>query len=320
MSVLLQPNEIRSMTAQAVRRLVEAGDGDCALLYLALLEWDEYGKAQRALHWGDDRLSAAQQRLAGLGLVASEPAPVAPRPEQTEELPRYSRKDIADALEREPEFCGLYREVERLLGRGLSDADLEALYTIYDGLALPTEVVLLLVTYMIHRARQQSGKPRAVPRMSQIRTEAFRWKRRGIDNAEAADGYIRAQQQVESREWAILSAVGVAEPRPAVEKERNFIESWVELGISDELISMAYERTIYSKGKMNWPYVNKILMAWHQAGWRTPEQVKAGDKLPRRGAPPKVERKQEDYQPSAQRIRESGDWLDEFLRQQGKGE
>lgn len=318
MSVLLQPNEIRSMTAQAVRRLVEAGDGDCALLYLALLEWNEYGKAQRALHWGDDRLNVAQQRLARLGLVAGDPIPVTSQPEQTEKLPQYSRKDIADALEREPEFCGLYREVERLLGRGLSDADLETLYTIYDGLALPTEVVLLLVTYVVHRVRQQSGKPGAVPRMSQIRTEAFRWKRRGIDNAEAADGYIRAQQQVESREWAILSAVGVAEPRPAVEKERAFIESWVELGISDELIAMAYERTIYSKGKMNWPYVNKILMAWHQAGWRTPEQVKAGDKLPHRVATPKAERKQEDYQPSEERIRKNTERLKRILEEQGE--
>ena len=38
MSVLLLPNEVLSMTAQAARRLVDAGDGDCALLYLALLQ------------------------------------------------------------------------------------------------------------------------------------------------------------------------------------------------------------------------------------------------------------------------------------------
>ena len=38
MSALLMPNDILSMTAQAARRVVELGDGDCALLYLALLE------------------------------------------------------------------------------------------------------------------------------------------------------------------------------------------------------------------------------------------------------------------------------------------
>ena len=37
MPALLMPSEILSMSAQAARRLVEAGEGDGALLYLALL-------------------------------------------------------------------------------------------------------------------------------------------------------------------------------------------------------------------------------------------------------------------------------------------
>ena len=37
MSALLLPNEILSMSAQAARLVVESGDGDGALLYLALL-------------------------------------------------------------------------------------------------------------------------------------------------------------------------------------------------------------------------------------------------------------------------------------------
>ena len=37
LSTLLLPNEILSMSAQAARLLVESGDGDGALLYLALL-------------------------------------------------------------------------------------------------------------------------------------------------------------------------------------------------------------------------------------------------------------------------------------------
>lgn len=318
--MLLQPNEIRSMSAQAIRRIVEAGDGDAALLYLALLEWNEYGKAQRALHWGDERLSAANRRLVELELVSAESAPAPVKEEREAEMPHYTRKDVLDAVEREPEFCGLYREVERLLGRELGDADLVALYAVYDHLAMPAEVILLLVGYMIHAARQ-GGKVGATPRMSQISSEAHRWKRRGLDSAEAVETYLRLQQQVDRREWEILSAVGVTDFRPAVEKERNFIASWVEMGISTDLIAMAYERTVYSKGRMNWPYVNKILLAWHQAGWRTPEEVKAGDKPPRRAAAAaKPGRQQENYQPSEQSIRESGNWLDEFLQQQKKGE
>lgn len=319
MPALLLPNEILSMSAQAVRRLVEAGEGDCALLYLALLEGSDAPKAQKDLHWGEARLAAAWRRLVDLGLAAEESVPApAEKQEPVETTVQYSRKDLADALTNEPEFCALYHEVERLLGRPLSDVDLQSLYTVYDGMAMPAEVILLLVNHKIHAVRRQKQNPGAVPRMSQIRSEAALWKRLGLDTAEAAEAHLRWQQQVDRREWAILSAVGVTERRPAVEREREYIGSWVELAISDDLIAMAYERTVYQKGQMNWPYLNKILMSWHQAGFRTPEQVKAGDKPAAKRSAPKGGKQGETYQPTAERIQKNSDWLDEFLRQQGK--
>lgn len=317
MPALLLPNEILSMSAQAARRLVEAGEGDCALLYLALLDGGDTEKARRALHWEDVRLGAACRRLAELGLIAADSVPAPAVQEPAEELPQYTRRDVADAMAREPEFMGLYREVENRMGRPLSDADLQTLYAVYDGMALPAEVILLLVNYVIRAVRRRTGKPGALPRMSQIKSEAARWKRLGLETAESVDGYIRRQELVNSREWAILSAVGVDKPRAAVADERRFIASWVELEFSDELISMAYERTVFQKGCMNWSYMNKILLNWHQAGYRTPEQVKAGDKPAKPGGK-KPAGKPVDYQPTAERIQKNADWLDEFLEQQGK--
>lgn len=320
MPALLLPNEILSMSAQAARRLVETGDGDCALLYLALLESGDTGKAQRSLHWSESHLAAVYAKLAGLGMVDAGRAPVQEEKRQTAELPVYSRNDVIEALQREPDFCNLYREVERLLGRNLGDADLQTLYGIYDGLALPSEVILLLVNHKIHTLRRQKQNPGAMPRMTQIRSEASYWKRLGLDSVGVAEEYLRRQELVNSREWAILSAVGVTEQRYAVEKEREFIDRWVEMGFADELISLAYQRTVYQKGQMNWPYMNKILMSWHQEGWNTVEQVKAGDKPSQKKNPPRQRPKQPDYQPTAERIRKNGDWLDAFLEQQQKGE
>lgn len=319
MPALLLPNEILSMSAQAAQRLVEAGEGDCALLYLALLDGSDAPKAQRALHWGDARLAAAWRRLVELGLAAEESTPVPVRRQELDEnLPQYSRQDLVDALTNEPDFCALFHEVERLFGRPLSDMDLQTLYTIYDGLALPAEVIFLLVNHKIHTVRRQKQNEGAMPRMTQIRSEAAYWKRLGLDTAEVAEEYLRKQQQVDHREWSILSAVGVTTQRPAVEREREYIKNWVELGISDELIAMAYERTVYQKGQMNWPYIHKILLSWHQAGFRTPEQVKAGDKPANKRPAPKGGKQNEDYQPSLERIRKNDEWLDEFLKQQGK--
>jgi hypothetical protein len=43
---------------------------------------------------------------------------------------------------------------------------------------------------------------------------------------------------------------------------------------------MAYERTCLNTGGMNWPYMNKILIRWHEAGLHTADQVQNGDRKP----------------------------------------
>lgn len=320
MAALLLPNEILSMSAQAARLLVESGDGDSALLYLALLECG--GDADRAaarLRWEEERMAPVWSRLAALGLARPREHSLTAPPRADDRLPEYGRAEVAAALEKEPPFQDLCREMESRLGRVFSDNDLRCLYTMYDYLALPPEVILQLTGWVVRRERRQKNNPAACPRMPGIQREAFKWKRLGLDTLERAEDYLRRQEAVDSREWAVLSAVGVTQRRPAVERERAYIDSWVEMGVSDELIRMAYERTVYRKGAMNWPYVNKILQAWHAAGYKTPQQVEEGDKPPAR-----VERRPKgqpkDFQPTRERIEENGDWLDRFLAEQKKGE
>lgn len=312
-SPLLVQNEIVSMTAETARKLIAAGDGDCALLYLTLLNGGEMDGAKRELHWEDARLNSAYSRLADLGLVARENRP-APRREEdlTGHLPEYSRQDITRALSDEPEFKGLYEDVERIWGFSLSDADLKGLYLVYDGLAMPREVVLLMAQFVLHQV--QRHKTNARPRMVQLKQEAFRWKRLGLTTVETAEEYLKKQESVDAREWDILSAVGIRDRRPAVERERQYINSWTDMNISDELIAMAYERTVFKKGAMNWAYMNQILQSWHRSGWRTAEEVRANDKPPKRagrtGTTP-----QETYQPSAEQIRKDQEWLDRVFEE-----
>ncbi len=319
MTPLLLPSEILSMSAQAARLLVESGDGDGALLYLALLECGGDGdKAAARLRWQEARLRPAWERLAGLGLAQPPSSAPPPPPRQDDRPPEYTRGDVAAALEKEPDFQGLCRELEGMLGRVFTDSDLRCAYTIYDHLGLPPEVILLLAGWAVRRERRAKNSPAACPRMPQIQRMAFQWKRLGLDTLERAEDYLRRQEAVDGREWAVLQAVGVAERRPAVEREREYIAAWVGMGLSDELIRMAYERTVYQKKAMNWPYMNKILLSWHQAGYKTPQQAEAGDKPPRRSAAG-VKAPPRDFQPSQERIQKNNDWLDQFLEEQQRG-
>ena len=318
MSALLLPNEILSMSAQAARLLVESGDGDGALLYLALLECGgDRDRAAARLRWGEERLRPAWECLARLEMAPAPCDAPAPAPKQDDRLPEYSRSAIAAAMEQEPVFQSLCREMEGRLGRIFSDNDLKCLYTIYDYLALSPEVILLLTGWAVQRERRQKNNPAVFPRMPQIQKEAFRWKRLGVDTPERAEEHLRRQELIDEREWEILSAVGITDRRPAVEREREYIAGWVERELSDELIRLAYERTVFKKGAMNWPYMNKILRSWHEAGYQTPAQVEAGDRPPQRGKP--AQAKPRDFQPTQERIQKNNDWLDKFLEEQKKG-
>ena len=70
-------DESVTLTAQAVRRLLEKGDGDAALLYLALLR--HHGTVQPRslageLRWDRLRIEAAEGTLRELELVAPQEA------------------------------------------------------------------------------------------------------------------------------------------------------------------------------------------------------------------------------------------------------
>ena len=321
MTALLMPNEILSLSAQAARRLIQSGSGDCALLYLALLECGgDPEKARCALKWSNDRLNAAFSALGGMGLVSAQPLPTS-APSPAEELPpEYTRADLLTALEKESAFSDLCRTTEQYLGKPMSETDLKSLYTVYDYLALPGEVILLLLHWCALETERKYGQGRR-PRMTAVKKEAFRWKRLGLDTAESVEEFLRKQQALTARERDILPLLDI-HGRPPVEREREYIAAWVDMGFADDAIRLAYERTLFQKQQMNWPYMNSILKRWHQAGFHTAAQAEAGDKPPRRTAAPGIPRTAapqpaaDDRQASAQRLKGDMAWMDEFLSNQ----
>ena len=60
--------------------------------------------------------------------------------------------------------------------------------------------------------------------------------------------------------------------------EERYAKSWLEMGISEELIGLAYEKTCVNTGGLSWPYMNKILSSWHAAGYKTAADVQNQDR------------------------------------------
>ena len=314
MEALVLPERILSLSAGAAERLISAGDGDAALLYLALLRGGGTAAARQGLGWTDGRCAAALEALVQLGLARGNVEQAA-APAPPDEPPDYQRSDLMLALERDGAFASLQKAVEAALGKPLSEADLKALYTIYDYLSFPPELVYALVGWCVAEAERKYGPGRR-PRMPTVKKEAFRWKRLGVDTPKAAEEFLRAQQALWGREAEILPLLDIRD-RPAVAREREYIAGWIDMGFENGAIRLAYERTVLQKQSLNWAYMNAILKRWHAAGLHTAAQVETGDKPPvsggrRPGGMPK------DVQPTPERIQKNADWLDEFLAGQEK--
>lgn len=272
-----------TLPVERVDALLKSGQGDAALLYLAL---QRFGRGvteeelEKLLPISRLRIDAAEKTLQELGLL---PRPTTPPPAPAEERPVYSAEDIAALLTDNEGFRLLIPQTEQQLGKKLRTADLQILAGLYDDMAMPADVIYLLVCHCVERAKRQWGEGRR-PTLRQIEKEGYRWAQLGIYDQTAAAAYLKRWTERESRTGAYMQALCLPQ-RPPVESERRYILDWMEKGFPPETVAMAYERTVLYKKDLNWRYLNGILNRWHQSGWHTPQQIERGEKRKPSSAP-----------------------------------
>ena len=274
------------LSGPAAARLIRRGDGDAALLYIAVLRSRGTGEEETlraALGWPEDRFRRALSVLAGEGLVAlpqgTETAPAVPAsaaaltpPERQVE---YTRADMARALEG-AEFAGLTAAVEEKLGKKLTTPDLAVLLGLYDQVGLPADVIFLLVGFCVERAARQYGPGRR-PTLRQIEREGYAWARLGLMTQESAAAYIKDYQQRRKALPELMRLLRLGDRQPGPSEER-YLLSWAGMGFDQAVIELAYDKTLLKCKELKWPYMNKILTSWHQKDLHTLSEVEAGDR------------------------------------------
>lgn len=271
-----------SIDNTAADRLIAAGNGDAALLYLYLLRaagvYDPAAAGQ-ALHWKRDRLDTALAQLQELGLISGALLPRHEEPvPQPDQAPEYSAADIVSELQdKSSPFPALLHEVEQVLGKRLTNNQTATLLELYDHVGLPPEVLLMLVNWLNERNRKKYGAGKRLS-MSYVKQVGYQWKERGYDTLEAADEYIKSYDLRESQEGGLLAALGIFGRRASVSESR-FIAQWLDWHFPPESVAEAYDITVTGLGRMDWRYCNAILRRWHEKGLHTPEEVRAERRL-----------------------------------------
>ena len=270
----LKEEESITLSAATLKRLIGGGNGDAALLYLAILHSHgaaEAEKLAKILSWDEKRVRAAEQALYEMQLVGAPEKPL-PEPPQTQEMPDYTREDIMRKLEGDGRFACLLREVEHKLGP-LSIPSVKKLLGLYENLGLPADVVYTLVNYCIAKKAQQFGEGR-LPNMREIEKEGYVWARKELFSIEKASEYMKREQALRGRYPEYMAALQM-QGRASAPSEEKYLSAWAEMGFPADTVSEAYDRTILHCHEFRWPYCNGILKRWHEKGLHTLAEVKA---------------------------------------------
>jgi len=283
----LPGTETVTLSGQTIDKLLRAGDGDAALLYLYILKTQ--GKsttadAETALAKTPGDIAAAMAVLSRLGLVKLEADAQGPANEAMvgadsgapEDGPnKFTVEDMKRELETGSVFHSLVEEVQRSLGKIMSPDELTRLFGIYDSLRMAPEVILQLITHCITESRGRSNG--RMPSMRYIEKAAYTWEREGIFSLDKAEEYIKALEARKSARGEIRRALQIRD-RELSESEKRYVDKWIGMGFNADAVAIAYDRTIMKTGDRAWPYMDSIIANWHGRNLRTPQEISDKDR------------------------------------------
>ena len=288
MKFILPGPETVTLAGQTVDKLIRAGNGDAALLYLYILKTHGKGtsaEAAAALGKNPGGIATAMALLSRLGLVKLDDGTAQSEQEAITEAPpkppiddprQYTIDEIKGELEPGSEFHMLIQETQSSLGKILSPDELLRLYGIYDSLRMPPEVVLQLITHCIAESRGRgSGR---MPSMRSIEKTAYLWEREGILSLDRAEEYLKVLEFRKSARGEIKKILQIRD-REFSESEKQFVDGWISMGFESEAIAIAYDRTLVKTGRLAWSYMDTIIKSWHGKNLHTPKEISEKDKM-----------------------------------------
>jgi len=178
--------------------------------------------------------------------------------------PSYKSSEITRRLRENPRMSQMYTMVGQILGKTLSSADIELLYSFHDYYGLPIEVILVLIEYYVSKGKRS---------MKLIEKEAGKWVSAGINTVDKAKAYIEKRENFLSYASRVRSILGIHERRLTT-RELDYINVWQnQWSMPLDMVQTAYELTVNQTGKLSFAYMNKIMESWDQNKIRKTDDV-----------------------------------------------
>ena len=199
--------------------------------------------------------------------VKSEAAPNKAIPQVnavSESRPHFPREEAITIIEHDKTLQGLLQELQAVLGKPFTSADIDVLLALYSFYGLSAHYIMTLVHYCVTIGKSS---------MAYAEKVAASWIADGIDDY-SVDNHIDILMQRRTNEGKIRSAFGITD-RSLTQREKDYKTIWFDkFGFGVDIIQYAYEITVERTGKLAFGYLNKILHSWHEKGYQTVSDAK----------------------------------------------
>lgn len=204
-------------------------------------------------------------------------AETAPEKKPSPKKPRLTAGELNSRVENSEELRFILQTSEGIYGRPLTDTERRGLVYFYEELALPADVIVMAVDFCISNDKKQ---------FNYLQKLCQGWADNEINTHALAEEYILRMTQWWGTEKLVMETFGIRN-RGLTADEKRFIGQWFQnLGYNIEMIRLAYERTVDKIGKLSFPYINRILVNWHEKGIVSPADVETMDLPPKQPARP----------------------------------
>lgn len=175
-----------------------------------------------------------------------------------EQKPRT--ENLAEIIEANSSLSDMFMVSQEILGKTISERDMETIYWFYSELKMSPEAILLLLEHCVSKGKT---------RMNYIEKVAVSWSEMGLTNAENVALYIKNEEQKTGFLYSIRKIMGISD-RSLSQIEEKYLFKWHdEMGMEEEMIALAYEYCIIQTAKLSFPYMDKVITRWAQEGIRT---------------------------------------------------
>ncbi len=189
--------------------------------------------------------------------------------------------EISEIIKGSSDIAELVKAAECTMGN-LNYTMQNSLIWMHNYLGLKKEVILTLLVYCQSIEKTNSAY---------IEKIAWSWSEKDINTLSIAQEEVERLTNSHNFVSKIMNAFEMKR-RPTT-KQLEMIEQWRSEGFSVELIHLAYEKTIENIDKLNFDYLNKILLSWKESGYATVADVQNAETDFRRRR--KNEQKSDDF-------------------------